>query len=174
MPVFLQTLLGLAPSDVTLAPCPAPPPDQPVDPFGFYDPASVSSAYMAAGWFTVGLVLLLVVLCYLWRSGSLGPRFVRRWWLTGIAAVVLAAVVGGATIALWPTHALAGSCETLPTAFPRHLPGALALGRAVAGLVWGLVLYPLASLLLTRSIGYLPAAGNGFFHNRGCPLPRWR
>ncbi|HEX6749029.1 MAG TPA: hypothetical protein VF092_17150 [Longimicrobium sp.] len=174
MPVFLQTLLGLAPDNVALTPCPPPPPGDPIDPGGFYDPSSVSSAYMAAGLATVGLVLLLVVLVYLWNSTALGPRFVRRWWWTGIAAVLLAGLLGGLVIGLWPTHALAGSCETNPTAFARHLPFRLALNRGVAGLLWGLVLYPVVSLILTRSVGYLPAARNGFFHNRGCPVPRWR
>jgi hypothetical protein len=166
MPVFLRTLLGFAPPNVALTPCPPPAPGDPIDPGGFYDPTGVASAYHAAGWTTVGLLLLLVLACYLWNSTSLGPRFVRRWWLFAGAAVLFSALVGGLVIALWPTRALAGSCETLPNAF--------ALNRAVAGLLWGLILFPLISVFLAQVVGRVPRASNGFFHNRGCPLPRWR
>jgi hypothetical protein len=173
MPLFLINLLGFAPGNVSLA-CPPPAPGDTPDPTGFYDPASVATAYHAAGWATFGLVVLLVVLCYVWNSTSLGSPFVRRWWTFGVLSVVVSAVVGALVVALWPTRALAGSCETLPTAFLKHLPLGLVLSRGVAGLLWGLVLFPVVSLVLARTVGYLPAAGNGFFHNRGCPYPRWR
>jgi hypothetical protein len=173
MPVFLRTLLGLAPPNLALA-CPPPAPGETRDPTGFFDPASVSAAFQAAGWVTAGLVVALVVVCYLANSTTVGPRFVRRWWMFGIATVFVAALAGGAVVALWPTHALASSCETLPTAFARHLPLNVVLNRAFAGLLWGAVLYFLVSALLAWTVGLVPSAGNGFFHNRGCPVPRWR
>jgi uncharacterized integral membrane protein len=173
MPVFLRALLGQAPVNVALS-CPPPAPGEPVDPAGFFDPTSVAAAYRAAAAATVVLVILLVVACYLWNTTSVGPRFVRRWWSFGILAVVLAAVTGAAVLALWPAHALAGSCETNPLAFALRLPLALVVNRGLIGLLWGAVLYLLFSILLTRTVGYLPSARNGFFHNRGCPTPRWR
>ena len=69
--------------------------------------------------------------------------------------------------------ALAGSCVTNPNPFPVTLPWSEILERGASGAVWSLLAFVVLSLLLTRTIGWLPQGG-GFFHNRGCPWPRWR
>lgn len=170
MPNYLLHLWSVPPADLPLT-CPPPPPGEPADPTGFFDPATVHGAYSAAGWASLLLVLALVCLCYLWTSGSLGPRFMRRWVL--FLALSGAAALGVAVLVLrtWPTRALAGSCETNPEPFLAALPWSEVLGRGLAGAVWGVLVFALLSLVLTRTAGLFPWS-RGLFHHRGCPYPR--
>ena len=158
------------PENVSLA-CPPFPTGEAV-PNGFFDPTPVAAAYQWAALATGVLVLLAVLACYLLDRRSLSRRFVWRWWTVLGASSVLGALVPLAMLYLVvPQHALAGTCATNPLPFPATFPLGLALNRALAGFVWSALAFVLLSLLLTRAAGWHPAAG-GFFHNRGCPLPR--
>jgi hypothetical protein len=85
---------------------------------------------------------------------------------------VLCLLVPLAVALLTDVHARAGSCSTRPAAFLVELPFALVLPRMVAGLVWGLLAFAIASVGATKLLGMWSGSG-GFFHYRGCPLPRW-
>jgi hypothetical protein len=152
--------------------CPAPPPGVAEDPVGFFAPESVDAAFSLAGYGSAGLVVVMVLLTYLATSGSLSPRFVKRWWifLAITAAACFAIAVG--VLRLYPTHAMIESCTTNPTAFLRELPWDLVWLRALAGLVWGALAFGLLSILLTRLVGWWPGS-KGLFHFRGCPVPRF-
>jgi hypothetical protein len=172
MPNYFLHLWATPPENLRLD-CPDPPPGVPPDPVGFFAPDSLQAAFSWAGYLSLGAVVLLVLFTYLATSGSLSPRFVRRWWIfLGIAALVCFAV---AAIALraYPTHAMLGSCETNPTAFLEPLPWGVVWNRAFAGLVWGALTFGLLSLVLTRTAGRWPWS-KGLFHFRGCPVPRYR
>jgi hypothetical protein len=173
MPEFFRTFFSWNPGDIRLV-CPAAAPGQSANPYGFFDPGSVAAAFRAATIASITVALLAVLVCYLATSTSLGPQFVRRWWIFGAATAVLAAVITAVTLLAWPTHAMAGTCETNPFPFALDLPMNVALLRGIGGLFWGFLAFVLFSLLLTRTAGYAPMAANGFFHNRGCPAPRWR
>jgi hypothetical protein len=172
MPPFLLHLWANPPTDLALM-CPAPPPGDPIPPPGFFDPATVSAAYGAAGWASLGAVILLVLCCYLLTRSSLGPGFVKRWWIFLAIAGVVGFLVPLGVLRFWGTRALAGSCVTNPNPFAATLPWSEILDRSVAGLVWAPLAFLIFSLLFTRTAGWLPQSG-GFFHNRGCPWPRWR
>jgi hypothetical protein len=173
MPEFLRYLAGIPPGDVSLL-CPPPPPGQTANPSGYFDGASVGAAFTAAGVASAAVALLLVFACYLLTSTSLGPWFVKRWWIFAAITTVLAAVATAVTLLAWPTHAMAGTCETYPLPFAVTLPFGIVMMRALGGLFWGFAAFVVFSLVLTRTAGYMPMSRNGFFHNRGCPLPRWR
>jgi len=171
MPPFLIHLWAI-PRDLPLV-CPPPPAGQASDPAGFYDLTTVTSAYNLAALVSFVLVLLMVALIYQATRVSLGPRFVWRWWL-GLSLTAL--LCGAATwfvLYAAPTTALAGSCETSPDPFPIRLPSAAMLDRSVAGVVWGLLAFTVLSLIATNTIGRVASSKNGFFHNRGCPWPRF-
>jgi hypothetical protein len=168
---YLQHLWAPPPANVALT-CPAPAPGDPPDLNGFFDPVPVATAYGWMFWTTLVLVLLAVLACYLLDRRSLSRAFVRRWWLVLIGTSVLGALVPFVMLYLVVTqHALAGTCDTNPLPFAATYPIALALNRALAGLVWSALAYGLASFILTKLAGNHPASG-GFFHNRGCPWPR--
>lgn len=160
-------------TDLPLLSCPAPATGQPPDPQGFYDPNSVSAAFNSTAAVSVVLVIVAVVICYQITRGSLGGRFVKRWWIGMAATAVACFGAGWLVLALFPTTALAGTCSTDPNAFRVALPTAVVIQRAVVGLVWGPAAYALISVLLTSTIGRLPSKNNGFFHSRGCPVPRF-
>jgi len=170
---WLLHLWAAPPDPLEFSPCPPAPPGGQADPIGNFDPETVSAAFTTAGVASAVAVLLVVLLCYLATSKTLSPGFVKRWWLFGGLASLLAAIVPAAVLRLWPTRAAAESCTTLPTAFPLDLPWDIIIERAVAGLIWGAFAYVILSLLLTKTLGRFPAAG-GLFHNRGCPHPRFR
>jgi hypothetical protein len=161
----------LAPANVPLS-CPPPPPGDPPDPTGFFDPATVSSAYHWTAIAVAVLLLALVLVCYLWTSRSLNVSFVRRWYLFWIATMVGAAAAPFVVFRLIPLRALANSCDTNPLAFRAFMPTAALWPLAAAWLFWALVFFPLVSFALTRVGGRSPASG-GFFHHQGCPVPRW-
>jgi hypothetical protein len=168
---YLLHLWSPPPANVSLT-CPAPAPGEPPDLNGFFDPAPVAAAYQWIVYASVAAVLLGVLLCYLLSRSSLNRDFVRRWYGFLIGTMVAGALIPVLVLYLVPQHALAGTCETNPLAFAARLPGALMVSRASAGLVWCGLAFILASLLFTFAAGRHPASG-GFFHNRGCPWPRW-
>lgn len=165
--------LWVPPPETLQLDCPAPPPGLDPDPVGFFAPESVEAAFSWAGYSSLGLVVVLVFLTYLATSGSLSPRFVKRWWIAfGIAGIVCF-LTAAIALRLYPTHAMTGSCTTNPTAFLEPLPWDLVWNRAFAGLIWGATTFVLLSLVLTRTLGRWPWS-KGFFHFRGCPAPRYR
>jgi hypothetical protein len=171
MPDFIWNLWAGPPENLSLA-CPAGAPGQPPT-TGFFDPDTVRAAYQAASWATLAAVVVWILVCYLWTRTTLGPRFVHRWWLFGVIAAASGFVAPLLVLHYWPTRALAGSCQTNPTPFLNPLPWSEILQRGLAGLLWAAIAYVLLSLVATRLVGWLPASG-GFFHNRGCPAPRFR
>lgn len=168
---FLLHLWAGPPARLPVA-CPAPPPGEPLPPPGEFDPSTILAAYSAAGWLSLVAVVLVVLVCYLFTTGSTSPRFTIRWFVfLGIAAVV-AFAVPVVVLRVWPTRALANSCLTNPTAFTVTMPWDVVISRGLAGIVWGVLVFTLVSILLTRTAGRWPSAG-GFFHHRGCPWPRF-
>lgn len=169
---FLLHLWESPPVDLRLT-CPAPATGQSANAQGFYDYTSVAATFNLAAIVSVIVVLLGVVICYQWTRGSLGGRFVKRWWIALALTGVFCFVAAWSVLATFPTTALANSCASNPDAFAARLPTALILNRAFAGLVWGWTAYVLLSLVATATIGrLLPHRSNGFFHYRGCPWPR--
>jgi hypothetical protein len=142
------------------------------DPIGFFAPESVHTAFSWVGFASIGVVILLVSAAYLATSGSLSPRFVRRWWGLLALAALLCFVIAAGVLFLYPTHAMADSCHTNPTEFLATLPSSIVWKRAFAGLIWGALAFFLFSVALTRSLGRWPWSA-GFFHHRGCPVPRF-
>lgn len=172
---MLEYLLHLwaTPPDNFQLECPAPPPGMDPDPVGFFAPDSVGAAFSWAGYSSLAAVVVLVLITYLATTGSLSPRFVKRWWLFLLVAALACFGIAVAALWLYPTHAMVGSCATNPTAFERQLPWGLIWERAFAGLLWGSLAFTLLSVLLTRLLGNWPWS-KGFFHFRGCPVPRYR
>jgi hypothetical protein len=121
---------------------------------------------------SIAVVVAVLLGCYLLPRASLNRGFVVRWWVS--------LAVSGAMCLLVPlpvgwfsqVHVRAGSCSTRPAAYLVDLPFDLLLPRMLAGLVWGLFAFAIASLLATWLLGRWSGAG-GFFHYRGCPWPRW-
>lgn len=162
---------GIAPDQLTLS-CPPAAQGQSTNPTGDYDVQTVASAVHAAASAWITVLTLLVVVCYQWRRGSLGPAFVKRWWGFAVASMVVGAGVVYGALGFWPTSALANSCQSDPRAFPTRLPGDFVAGQTLSAFLLGLLLFVALSVVLTLTIGRIPRLGNGFFHNRGCPLPR--
>jgi hypothetical protein len=160
-----------APADLTLV-CPAAAAGQNTNPFGTYDPASVASAVAATTAIWAVLIVALAVACYQSKRMSLGPSFVKRWWLFLAASAAIGALAGFAVLTLWPTIALAASCQSDPSAFQISLPGSFVSGRTVSAGLYGALLFIVLSVLLTQTVGRIAKPWNGFFHNRGCPWPR--
>lgn len=153
-------------------PCPAPREGEAFDPGGLYDALQLASLWNWIGIVSLVVVVVLVLGCYLLPRASLSPRFVRTWWLTLGASGLVCALVPLAIGLTTQVNVRAGSCSTRPAAFPVDLPAALLVDRMFAGLVWGLLAFLVLSLLGTKVLGVSRLAG-GFFHYRGCPLPRW-
>jgi hypothetical protein len=109
---------------------------------------------------------------YFATTGSLSPRFVKRWWIFLAIAAVACFATAAIVLRGYPTHAMLGSCTTNPTGFAKNLPWDRVWLRAVAGLVWGALAFGLLSIVLTRTVGRWHGA-KGLFHFRGCPLPRF-
>jgi hypothetical protein len=167
---WLLHLWAGPPVDAVLA-CPAPRAGEAPDPGGLYIAAEITSAWqLMAAASAVGVFLLLFA-CYQLPRASLNRAFVVRWWFALAAAGVLCALAPLAVWLLVDLHARPGSCSTRPAAFPVELPIALLWPRVAAGLLWGVLAFVLLSLFATRVGGNWPAAG-GFFHYRGCPVPR--
>lgn len=160
------------PTDITLA-CPPPAEGQSGNPTGFYDTATVSAAFNHVAIASVAIVLALVLVCYLLTQSTTGAGFVKRWWGSLAGAAVFCAVAAFGILSFAPTTARAGSCETNPAPFPIALPPGLITDRALAGLAWGALAFLLMSVLSTLVLGRIASKRNGFFHNRGVPVPRF-
>ena len=169
---YLLHLWAVPPTTITLV-CPPPAAGQPADPQGFYDYATVAVAYDRVALVSLIIVVLGVVACYQATQASLGPRFVKRWWTALGSSALLVLVSTWLLLITAPTRAMAESCSTNPSTFPIELPASLVLERAIAGLVWTALAFVILSLLLTALLGRIAGAKNGFFHNRGCPWPRF-
>ena len=156
----------------TIVPCPPPIPPDPVDPGGLYDPVQLAALWNRIAIVSVLVVLALVLGCYLLPRASLGPRFVRGWWL-GLAGAALAGFLIPLALGLTTqVNVRAGSCSTRPAAYPVDVPLGLLTDRMFAGIVWGMLAFVVLSLAGTQLLGRSRLAG-GFFHYRGCPVPRW-
>jgi hypothetical protein len=166
---YLLHLWSPPPRDLPLS-CPPPADGQQADPSGFYDASTVHAAFDATWTASLLSVLVLLLVCYLATSQTTGRSFGMRWILCLAVSVVLGFVAPFAVLTLYPTHALAGSCETNPEPFALALPTWLVLARSVAGAVWGPLAFFVLSLGATKSIGLSDKSG-GFFHNRGVPHP---
>lgn len=167
---YLLHLWAPPPTDLQLI-CPPPPPGDPPDLAGFFDPSTVATAYSAAGLASGVVVLLLAFVCFQFTSYTTGPRFTKRYVLFWLVCGVLCFLVPLAILRAAETLALAGTCDTNPEPFAQALPWNVIIGRGVAGLVWGALMFFVVTLLLTRTAGRFPWSG-GFFHNRGTPWPR--
>lgn len=152
--------------------CPPAPAGTTANPFGTFDDQTVRAAFTLVGVESAAIVLAIVLACYLAGRVSTGPRFTFRWVVLWLVAAALCAGVAWLQLANAPTTALAGSCESDPSAFPAALPFATVVNRALAAAAWALLAYPFVSVLLTNTVGRVPALWNGFFHNRGTPWPR--
>ena len=138
----------------------------------FYEPDLVH-AWNLMGALSAAGTVLAVLACYALPRASLGPRFVHRWYASLAIVMALCFLAPTAVAALVRVGA---SCGEVGGSFyftSERIPYALVLPRMVAGLVWGLGAFTLASLLATRVVARGPFAG-GFYHYRGCPWPRWR
>jgi hypothetical protein len=152
--------------------CPAPLPGEPADPGGTYDPLQLGALWNSIAITSLIVVLALVLGCYLLPRASLGPRFVRAWWL-GLAGSAAACFLIPLAVGLTTEIRMyAGSCTTRPAAYPVELSASLLTDRMFAGLLWGMLAFAVLSLAGTQLLGRSRLAG-GFFHNRGCPWPRW-
>ena len=179
MPVFLDQILDRlprylwhlwgAPREVSLT-CPVIA-GMAEDPTGFFDNATVDAALALTGWVSLAAMVVLVVLCYNATSYTTGPWFERRWAKTIVVSAILAFLIPLVVLLLSKTRAAAGTCETDLSPFLSVLPLDFILLRASVGLLWGPIVFVIASLILTQTVGRAKWGG-GFFHNRGCPWPR--
>lgn len=152
--------------------CPPAPAGTTANAFGTFDDRTVRAVFTLVSTESAAIVVVLVLACYLVGHVSTGPRFTFRWLVLWVVTAVACGGVAWLQLAQASTTALAGSCESNPSAFPVALPFPTVLDRALAAAVWGAIAYPLVSLLLTNTVGRVPALWNGFFHNRGTPWPR--
>jgi hypothetical protein len=142
---------------------------------GFYDPASIQGAYTLASVASLALVLGGVFGCYLLLNrSSLGRRFVIRYWVWWLMVAVVSGLATWGVLATAPITALANTCQSNPAAFAQPLPMTTILNRSLAGAAWAFIAFFLLSWLATRPwlLGGIALPRNGFFHNRGCPVPR--
>ena len=168
---WLLHLWAHAPLGATV-PCPAPREGEPPDPAGLYDALAMAALWNRMAIISALAVLVLVLGCYLLPRTSLGPRFVRNWWFSLGGAALACFLIPLALGLTTEMPVRAGSCSTRPAAFLVDLPTGLLMDRMFAGLVWGVLAFLVLSLLGTQLLGRSRLAG-GFFHYRGCPLPRW-
>lgn len=166
---YLWHLWGAPRGDVPLI-CPVVE-GMPIDPNGVFDSNTVANALALTGRFSLAVVVILVLFCYLATPYSTGPWFTRRWARFTGASAVLAFLVPLIVMLLAKTRAAPGTCETDLSAFQVQMPIDVILVRASAGLLWGPIVFVIASLILTQTVGRFNWGG-GFFHNRGCPWPR--
>ena len=164
--------LGYGPPPDLSLPCPAPASGQVTNATGNFEFATVKAAFDTAGFASLALVVLIVLICYLATRVTMGPRFKLRFAVSLAAACVGCAVVSAVILHLYPTTAMANTCQSNATAFPWPLPNSVIALRTLVGLLWGGIAFALVSWLLTFSLGRFSADRNGFFHNRGWPWPR--
>jgi hypothetical protein len=164
----LPHFLGGAPRDLTFA-CPVF--EGQASAVGYFDQGTIDAAYAAVDLLTVVAVLVAILACYLMTNTTLGPRFVRRWSIFWVVTGVVGALIPIGVLKSWDIRAAANACASNPAPFSQPLPGSEIWLRAMIGLGWGVVLFFLLSLILTRTAGRFVWA-RGLFHNRGCPWPR--
>lgn len=162
---------GITPATLHLT-CPQAAQGQTTNVEGEYDPQSLASAAHVSGAAWALTVALVVCICYNWTRLSLSARFVMRWWIFLAIAALAGSVIVAMTFAFWPMTALANSCQSDPRAFMVSLPGSMIWNEALAALAYGGLLFVVLSILFTGVLGRFAHARNGFFHNRGCPIPR--
>ena len=168
---YLAHLWAVPPVDLELT-CPAAASGQSTNPTGHFDNASVLAAFNSAALWSVIAIVVIILLCYMVGRQSSGPRFDKRWLLSGVAAIIVCGVVSYATLHFAHTTAAANSCESNPNAFAVALPGGVVLNRTFAGLAWGAIAFVAGSALFAALFGWYPSLNNGFYHNRGTPWPR--
>ncbi len=139
---------------------------------GDYDPATVTNAVHASGAAWALSIALVVLVCYNWTKATMSPRFVIRWWIFMAVGALVGAAVTATVLNLWPTTADANTCQSDPRAFPAPLPSDFIMGQGFAGALYGALLFVLLSILFTQLLGRFAHRRNGFFQNRGCPIPR--
>ena len=152
--------------------CPPPAQGQTSNSQGDYDPVTVANAVHASGAAWAICIALVVIACYNWTRLTMSPRFVMRWWLFVIVAAGTGAAVVATVLRFWPTTADANACQSDPRAFPAPLPGDFVWAQGFAGALYGVVLFAVLSVAFTWLLGRFAYEKNGFFHNRGCPIPR--
>jgi hypothetical protein len=170
---YFLHLWALPPVDAHMG-CPPPLPGEAIDPFGFYDATRILDVWSWIAWISAGGIVLIVLTCYLLPRASLSARFVRGWYACLVAAMLFCFAVPFVVGRFSPMTARAGSCTTRVAAFAVPLPFDLLFPRMLAGLLWGFLAFIVVSLFFTQFVarGAGPRAG-GFFHYRGCPVPRW-
>jgi len=141
--------------------------------FGSFDDTSVRAAFQLVALESIGIVLTAVFLCYMIGRMSTSLGFSRRWSIVLTLTAITCFAAAWLQLSSAPTTALAGSCESNPTAFAAALPFAVVVQRSIAALVWALMAFPLTSWALTQTLGRVPSIWNGFFHFRGTPWPRF-
>ncbi len=155
-----------------IVPCPAPIAGDPADPGGLYDAGQLMALWDSIATVSVIAVVAILLACYLIPRASLGPRFVRTWWLALAGSGLVCALIPLALGLTTQVNVRAGSCSTRPAAFPVDLPFGLLVDRMIAGALWGMLAFLILSLFATQVFGRSRLAA-GFFHYRGCPVPRW-
>jgi hypothetical protein len=168
---WLLHLWAHAPLGFSVA-CPPPIPPDPADPGGLYNALQLTALWNRIAIVSLLAVLALVLGCYLLPRASLGPRFVRAWWLSLAGAALAGFLIPLALGLTAQVDVRAGSCSTRPAAYPVDVPLDLLTDRMFAGIVWGMLAFVVLSLLGTQLLGRSRLA-SGFFHYRGCPVPRW-
>ncbi|MEP6620001.1 MAG: hypothetical protein ABJE47_11825 [bacterium] len=167
----ILTFPGLATEPSQFA-CPVAAQGQTTNALGDYDQSSVSSAVHASAAVWGLALIMLVCVCYNWTRLSMSPRFVFRWWIFLAIGAVVGAIAVYATLSWWPTIALANSCQSDPRAFPIALPSGFVWTQVWAAMIYGALMFAVLSVVFTAILGRFAHQANGFFHNRGCPLPR--
>lgn len=168
---YVAHLWAVPPVDLSL-PCPAAASGQSTNPTGHFDNATVMAAFNSAALWSTIAVIAIILFCYMATRKASGPRFDKRWVLSGVASLIICGVISYAALHFAHTTAAANSCESNPNAFAWALPDNVVLNRTIAGLVWGALAFALGSFIFTRAFGWYPSLTNGFYHNRGTPWPR--
>jgi hypothetical protein len=139
---------------------------------GDYDPATVANAVHVSGIAWALSITLVVVICYNWTRLTMSHRFVIRWWLFLVAGAVVGAAAVATVLSNWQTTADANTCQSDPRAFAAPLPGNFVWAQGAAAAIYGALLFFVLSVLLSQILGRFAHHRNGFFNNRGCPIPR--
>lgn len=167
---YVKHLWATTPVDVGIA-CPAIG-GEPSGNQGFIAPAYLTAAWSLTFWLSLAIVVLLVVWCYNGTRMTTGPGFSRRWLVFVPLGALGAALVAFVVLSSMPFYVVAGSCDTNPEAFAVSLPSKFVWMRVFAGAIWGFVVFVMMSIVLTKTLGRA-SWNNGFFQNRGTPLPRF-
>lgn len=168
---YLAHLWAVPPVGLTL-PCPAAAAGQTTNATGHFDDATVRAAFDNAAIASAAAVILVILVCYLATRQASGPRFDKRWAISGVVAVIICGIASYASLRFAHTTAMLQACESDPNAFAWPLPADVVAKRAFAGVVWGALAFAIGSVAFTWLFGWYPSYQNGFYHNRGTPWPR--